>query len=307
MYYFIVNNSSRTGKGKELWEQIKKKLDAKKIRYEAEFTTLEHGAERIAEEICEKDKDIKNIIIVGGDGTADAVVNGICGYDKVILGIIPTGSGNDLARGMEISCESETAADRVINPKKVVRMDIGVAQSLDGAFSRKFAVSSGMGYDAEICYVADRSKLKKFLNKIGLGRLVYFIIGLKLIFSNKPAECTVTIDGVRKLHYKKMIFAANMNVVYEGGGMPMGPNADPNDGKITVCIVHDLSRLKHLFLMPTVIKGKHIRKKGIKEITAETIEIETDHPMIIHTDGEFAGRSSHMKFSCCPQKIRMIV
>ena len=51
MYYFIVNNSSRTGKGKELWEQIKKKLDAKKISYEAKFTTLEHGAERIAEEI----------------------------------------------------------------------------------------------------------------------------------------------------------------------------------------------------------------------------------------------------------------
>lgn len=307
MYYFIVNNSSKTGKGKKLWTDIKKKLDEKKLEYKAEFTTIEYGAEKIVQEICEKDSDVKTIVIVGGDGTADAVVNGIKDRKNVILGLIPTGSGNDLARGMGISQKFETAVDRVINPKQIKKMDIGQAESLDGAFNRKFAVSSGIGYDAETCYVADRSKMKKFLNKIGLGRLVYFLIGFKEIFANKPAECTITLDGVRKLHYKKLVFAANMNVVYEGGGMPMGPHADPCDGKVTACIVHDISKMRHLFLMPTILKGNHIKRKNIEEITARTIEIETDRPMIVHTDGEFAGRSSHITFSCCPDKVRMMV
>lgn len=307
MYYFVVNGTARTGKGEQLWKQLEKKIKEKKLKYKAFFTSPEHDAEMIAREICENDNSPKNIVIVGGDGTADAVINGISDFDRLTVGLVPTGSGNDLARGTGVKLDTLEAFDRVISPKRSRKIDIGLAEDLNGGFKRRFAVSSGMGYDADICYASDHSKLKKFLNKLKLGRLNYFIIGLKLIFSNKPAECTITIDGVRKIRYKKLIFAANMNTVYEGGGMPMGPDADPEDGRITVCIVHDLSKLRHLSLMPTVIKGKHVKKKGIEEITARTIEIETDRPLVIHTDGEFAGKSSHIRFSCLDEKVRILL
>ena len=86
------------------------------------------------------------------------------------------------------------------------------------------------------------------------------MIGLALIFTNKPAKAVITIDGKRKIRCDRLIFAANMNTKYEGGGMPMGPAANPFDGKITLCLVHDISRLTHLRLMPSVIKGNHIKQ-----------------------------------------------
>lgn len=306
MYYFIVNNSSKTGKGEQLWKNIENKLKAKKTEYKAVFTTLEHGAEEIARDICKDDKNMKTIVVVGGDGTVNAVANGISGYDKVMLGLVPTGSGNDFARGVGVELDTVKAAEKILSPREIKKIDIGLAEALDEGFSKKFAVSSGMGYDADICCAVEHSKMKKVLNKLGIGRLIYFIMGLKLIFSNKPSACTITIDGVRKIKYKKLIFAANMNGVYEGGGMPMGPNADPTDGKVTVTVVHDMSKFRHLSLMPTVIKGKHIHKKGVDEFTGKTIEIETEKPMTIHTDGEVVGRSGHIRFSCLPDQVRMM-
>ena len=87
----------------------------------------------------------------------------------------------------------------------------------------------------------------------------------------------------------------------------MAPAANPYDGMITACIVHDMPKLKHLWLMTKIIKGNHVNYKGVEQITAKTIEIETDRPFTIHTDGEVVGKSDHVTFSCLPQKVRMMI
>ncbi|MCR5432685.1 MAG: hypothetical protein K6E95_09020, partial [Lachnospiraceae bacterium] len=171
----------------------------------------------------------------------------------------------------------------------------------------RFAVSSSIGYDAQICHKALVSRLKKFLNRIGKGRLVYYITGIFLVFKCPHTKAEIIIDGKRKLSYKKLIFASAMNTRYEGGGMPMGPDADPTDGKVTMCIVHDISRLKHLFYMPSVIKAKHINKRGVEQITCRTCEIRTAEPLCVHTDGEPAGIRKHVIFSCSGEKLRIMV
>ena len=307
MYYFIVNPGSQTGKAKTLWTDLEAKLKHSGIDYKVYFTEKKNDAEMFARKICEEHPEMKRIVIAGGDGTANEAINGLSGYGSFIMGYIPMGSSNDLARGLGIPQEPLQVIENTLHPKRFIRVDHGLVISEDGKIVRKFGVSSGMGYDADICKKALNSRLKKLLNKIGLGKLVYYLIGFALIFTNKPAKAVITIDGARKIRCNRLIFAANMNTKYEGGGMPMAPAANPFDGKITVCIVHDISRLKHLSLMPTIIKGKHIRHKNIDQITAKTIEIETDHPMTIHTDGEIAGKSSHVTFSCFPEKVQMIM
>lgn len=307
MYYFIVNPGSRTGKGSQLWTELEAKLKNSKTEYRVYFTQTGGDATRIAAKICNEHPEMKRIVIVGGDGTANQAINGLSNYNRLILGYVPTGSGNDLARGLGIESDLEKAYENVIHPHLFKKVDHGIVKSPDGEICRRFGVSSGMGYDADICYKTEKSKLKRFLNRFGMGKLVYYIIGLKLVFTNKPARAVITIDGKRKIKCEKMIFAANMNTVYEGGGMPMGPDADPTDGKITVTILHDVSKLQHLRLMPTVIHGKHIKHRGVDEITARTVEIETDRPLVIHTDGEYAGVSNHAIFSCVPEKVRMII
>ena len=337
-YYFIVNPGSRTGKGMGLWRQLEERIKAGNIEYEVFKTEKGGDATEFAKSICAEHPEQKRIIMVGGDGTANEIVNGLSGYENIELGYVPTGSSNDLARGFGITQDSAAALERVLATDKTREVDHGIVEFLesgtagstdggdpkvsgttvdtdnepqpaggaDAAF-RKFAVSSGVGYDADICYEALTSRLKSRLNKIGLGKLIYYILGFKLIFTNKRAAVKITVDDDKKIEYKKLLFAAAMNTQYEGGGMPMGPGADPTDGKVTVCVVHDIPRIKHLMLMGSILKGKHIRHKGVELITCRSMEIEADRPLVVHTDGEFVGKHRVVRFSCIPEKVKMLV
>jgi YegS/Rv2252/BmrU family lipid kinase len=309
-YYFIVNPGSRTGKGMGLWQQLEERIKAGNIEYEVFKTAKGGDATEFAKRICAEHPEQKRIIMVGGDGTANEIVNGLSGYENFELGYVPTGSSNDLARGFGITQDSAAALDKVLASNTTREVDHGIVEFVEGgadAAFRKFAVSSGVGYDADICYEALNSSLKSFLNKIGLGKLIYYILGIKLIFTNKRAAVKVTVDGGKPVTYKKLLFAAAMNTQYEGGGMPMGPGADPTDGKVTVCVVHDISRIKHMLLMSSILKGKHIRHKGVELITCKSMEIEADRPLVVHTDGEFAGKHRVVRFSCVPEKVKMLV
>lgn len=307
-YYFIVNPGSRTGKGQGLWKQLEEKIVAAGLDYEVFLTSGEGDATRFAQKICSEHPGMKRVVIAGGDGTANEAVNGLSNYSDIILGYIPTGSSNDLARGLNISQDPEAALEKAIHPSEFKMIDHGIVNFSDKeGGSRKFAVSAGIGYDADICYEALTAPLKTFLNKIGLGKLIYYLLGIKLIFTNKRAKAVITIDGTRKVKTDKLLYASAMNTLYEGGGMPMGPGADPSDGKVTVCFVHDISKIRHLMLMPTVLKGTHIKHKGVELVTCRTFEIETDRPLVIHTDGEYAGKHDHAVFSCLPEQIKMML
>lgn len=311
-YYFIVNPGSRTGHGKELWGELEKTLKNSKTEFEAYFTEGPGDATRFAKKICSEHPEMKRVVIVGGDGTADEAINGLFDYSRIILGYIPTGSANDLARGLKLSNDPKKALEHVIHPRTFRKIDHGMVTYYDTdgdttrTGTRKFAVSSGVGYDADICYEADRSKLKTVLNKLHLGGLIYYLFGIKLIFTNKRAKVTITIDGKRQIITRGLLFAAAMNTKYEGGGMPMNPSADPTDQKVSMCIVHDVSRFGHIRLMPTILNSTHIYRKGVEQITCTTCEIEADRPLVVHTDGEFAGKHKHIVFSCVPEQIRMM-
>lgn len=304
-YYFIVNPGSRTGKAKELWDEMQKRLDRSGRDYEVFCTKGQGDARRAAEEICKKDPAMKRIAVVGGDGTLNEAVNGIPAGSKVMLGAIPTGSSNDFARGIGIPSDTIKAFERVLVPRYFLKIDTG-RTVFPGEGEARFAVSSSIGYDAQICHKALVSRLKKFLNRIGKGRLVYYITGIFLVFRCPHTKAEIIIDGKRKLSYKKLIFASAMNTRYEGGGMPMGPAADPTDGKVTMCIVHDVSRLRHLLYMPSVIKANHVNKRGVEQITCNTCEIRTADPLCVHTDGEPAGIRDHVIFSCTGDKLRIM-
>ncbi len=309
-YYFIVNPGSRTGHGRELWDSLEEKIIERKIDYEVFFTEGEGDATKLAQKVCREHPEMKRVVIAGGDGTANEAVNGLENYDSIILGYIPTGSSNDLARGLGIDQDLETAAERVLRPKMFKDIDHGYVEFLDESAlqeGRKFAVSSGFGYDAAICCEAEKSKLKKVLNKLHIGKLVYYLLGFKLIFTSPRAKVKIIIDGEQTLTYDNMLFAAAMNTKYEGGGMPMNPSADPTDGKVSMCVIHDISRLKHLLLMGSIIKGKHVKYKGVEQITCKSFEIESDRPLVVHTDGEVMGKHMHIKYSCLPKKIKMML
>ncbi len=98
-YIFIVNPKSRTGQGELLWSQLEPELKKRRVSYEVRMTGRKKDAERIATEIT-ADEEEHTMIVLGGDGSLNEVINGIKNPSKVTLGYIPTGSSNDFARGM---------------------------------------------------------------------------------------------------------------------------------------------------------------------------------------------------------------
>lgn len=307
MYHFIINAKSSSGKGIKYWWIIKKELENRNVDYKAYFTKHSGHATKIAEKICKKNYGIKKIVIVGGDGTVNEVINGLHNYSEVLLGYIPSGSSNDLARSLQIPKDPIKALENILKPTKFQYLDHGMMEFMNSDKAhRKFACSSGIGYDANVCYEVQNSTLKRQLNRIGTGKLVYFLIAIKQALTIGFMDAEVIIDEDQKYSYKKVLLMSGMVHKFEGGGLPMAPTADPSDGKLNVVIVHGLSRLKVLTFLPTIIFGKHINVKGVETFICSSAEIKATKDMATHTDGEVPAICSHIKISNLPNQIRMI-
>lgn len=307
MYYFIVNPKSCSGRGIKIWDQIKVELDHKNIPYSLYLTEYEQHASEIATMICEQNSEKKEIVVVGGDGTVNEVINGITDYSTVLLGYIPSGSSNDLARSLGIPKDPLEALTHIIEKNNINLYDHGSITIMDTNTVKKFCCSSGLGYDANVCYEVQHSKIKKVLNFFHLGKLTYYIVALLQIIYKKPIECTVYVDGTKKGDYKNLFMASSMIHRYEGGGLLIAPQADPSDRKISVCFVQGFSRFRAFLFLPTIISGKHIKHKGVECFNCTEFEIITKQNCILHTDGELAATCSHIKVNCTKDQIQMII
>ena len=307
MYHFIVNLRSRAGRAEKVWKMVKAELDEREIEYKSYVTKHPGHATKLADMICNEYDGIKNIIMVGADGTVNEIINGIHPYSDVILGVIPVGKRNDLARGLGVPADPVEALLRIIEPKRYQYVDHGILNFYDGSTPRRFAVSAGVGLDADVCYSASHSALKMALNRIGFDKLVYIVLGVKQIFKYKPVDIEILVDGIKKRRVSNMIFAAAMIQKTEGNGHRMAPKADNADGKLTVCLVHGLSRFKTAILWPLLLLGKHTLIKGVETFDCTTLEITSTDKLVVHTDGEVAGKDTHFRFACLPERVRMFV
>ena len=308
MYHFIINPKSSSGRGIRFWWSVKDELDKQKIVYNAVFTKHPGHATELAKQICEEYTGIKNLVILGGDGTVNEVINGINNYSEVLLGYIPSGSSNDLARSLRIPKDPIEALSHILKPTKFKYLDHGQITFLDKEQTpRKFACSSGMGYDAAVCLEVQESPLKKSLNRFGAGKFVYIAIAIKQVLTAPRINATISVDGSTKETFKKVLLISSMIHKYEGGGLLMAPNADPTDGKLTVTLVHGLSKAKVFVLLPTIFTGKHIKYRGVETFHCSQIELQTDVNTAVHTDGEVPSVCSHIKIESVHEQIRMIL
>ena len=210
MYHFIVNLRSRAGRAQKVWKTVKAELDQREIEYKSYVTKHPGHATKLADMICSEYDGIKNIVMVGADGTVNEVINGIHPYSEVILGVIPVGKRNDLARGLGVPADPVEALLHIIEPKRYQYVDHGILNFYDGSTPRRFAVSAGVGLDADVCYNASHSALKVALNRIGFDKLVYMVLGIKQIFKHKPTDIEILVDGIKKKRVSNLVFAAAM-------------------------------------------------------------------------------------------------
>lgn len=308
IYHFILNPVSRSGKGQQLWDTvIEPYLQAAQVHYKAHFSKEAGDITRLTQEIASANSaEPHRIVILGGDGTIDEALQGIPDLSRVALGYIPIGSGNDFTRDMPISRDPLKALKQILEAEGTTAVDIGTTTYEDGV-SHRFIVSSGIGFDAAVCEETNRSDMKGFLNKIGLGKLTYLGVALKQLFASKAISCQIRLDDGEPISIRKILFVAFMNHMYEGGGFKFAPQADYRDGLLDLCVVGDLSKALILVALPTAFFGRHYMFRGITAYRAQKIEIQTSAPLWVHTDGEVARRSDRLTVTCQKQALQMYI
>lgn len=204
-YIFIVNPKSRTGQGELLWSQLEPELKKRRVSYEVRMTGRKKDAERIATEIT-ADEEEHTMIVLGGDGSLNEVINGIKNPSKVTLGYIPTGSSNDFARGMGIPKDAKKALELILNSEKIEKLDVG--ELVLGGKRRRFLVSAGMGFDAAVCHEVCISKWKKILNRLKLGKLSYAVVALNRLLKDQPVRMEIRLDDGSVHRFERAYFAA---------------------------------------------------------------------------------------------------
>ncbi len=314
MYHFIVNPASRSGQGAKYWDRVKTYLDSHGIAYHAHISTHSGHVAELMQELTKEltdSSDTITVIVLGGDGTVNEALQGVMRFDKLIMGYIPTGSSNDLARDLGISKDPIEALTNILEHPSVYAMDLGLIKytdSVTGAeHSRHFAVSCSIGYDAAICEEVMRSKLKKVLNRIGLGKLVYLMIALKQLISARWIDATLTLHETNEvISLRRLLFLAGMNHRYEGGGFMFAPKADCQDGILDICGASDATALRVLRILPTAYKGNHLRFPEVKDYHIPSYSVKTEVPMWLHVDGEPLVTATDIHVSCQKQLLQFM-
>lgn len=307
MYHFIVNLNSRTGKARKIWEELKAELERREVEYALHETKYAGHAIEISRRLVRDEEAPVKIVVLGGDGTFNEVINGVRDFDKIEIGYIPTGSGNDLARGLNLSSDPMENLITILESKECMKMDLGCLSWDEGESKKYFAVSTGVGVDADVCRRALSSTLKKVLNAIGLGKLTYAILTLISLFAMPPMNAHIVTDDEDHGIKDKVTFIAIMNHKCEGGGVPMSPVADAMDGKLSMCCIHGLSKFKALGTFPSLLLGKHMTNKAFFGPDFKEADIVLKTPFVWHTDGEMCSYNTKMHIECLPAAVKIMM
>lgn len=280
MYYFIVNKMAGNGKGLRMWIETKKLLKGKSVAYQVSFTDYAGHAGEMMGNI---DEDLVHaVVVVGGDGTIHEVINKII-YKKVVLGIIPAGSGNDMARSLGVPFDVAGALDRILK---------GSYKPLDvPRVGDEYYISiAGLGFDGKVAEVTNQSRLKRAMNKVGLGGLSYVLNIFRVLFTYQPSDVSIEVDG-RLYKFEDVWLIAIANLPYYGGGIMICPAAKGNDGVLDICVVSGIGRWELLFVFPLAFKGKHINHRKVTMLKGTTINVCPDASMVLQCDGEIVQQS----------------
>ncbi|HEY4688038.1 MAG TPA: diacylglycerol kinase family protein [Anaerolineae bacterium] len=298
--FVIVNPASGAGKTGRRWPGLDARLRAEGGLFDVEFTREPGHAARLARAAALG--GAKTILVVGGDGTLNEVVNGLIVDDaavaEVTLGILPVGTGSDFARALGIPRNPLTAAIYLLRKAQPQALDIGRVDCVRGgqSITRYFANIAGLGFDGE---VADR------VNRAGKsgGMLAYQTMLLRNLITYHNKHVTLTIDGQAREGVMNSVVVANAR--YFGAGMFVAPNAKWDDGLFDVILLGDLTKIEVVLNLPRLYRGTHLTHKKVAQLHAREVKVEAKERMFLQAEGELVGEAP-ATFKMLPKALKVL-
>jgi YegS/Rv2252/BmrU family lipid kinase len=285
-WFVILNPHAGSGRGKKDQAEILKRLTKADFIYE--LVVSEFPKHIIQLTIDAIEKGFRNLIVAGGDGSLNEVVNGIfkqtvCPPEEITVGMIPVGTGNDWIKTFGIPNYYKEAI-KVLKQEKVMRQDVGriTFAEDDVAKTCYFANMAGFGFDAMVAEKTNRLKNK------GRSGITLYLQALGSSFLNyQTAKTHVTIDGQE---IDELIFSVSIGIgKYNGGGMMQAPGAVPDNGLFQVTIIRKIGLFGILRNLAGLYSGKYVNDYRVSTFQGRNISIMSAYNIAGEADGETLG------------------
>ncbi len=271
----IIVNSKHKKSLLEL-EKIENILNREKIEYRILKTSETKNAQKLMDEVSSR-----QIIVIGGDGTINEVINNYHEEDIIYLA---QGSGNDLARSLQLE-RSSSCIIKLINSSDFNVYDVG---DVNG---KKFCSGFDIGFNADVIERVEKSRLKKYF-----GSCIYLVEGVITILKLKKYYAKIQV-GDNILETNNLRLLNLMLQPYEGGGIKFSNTATGRDGQFHIMIMTDMSWFRFVYNYICLLLNKHNKLKGVKVLKADSLSVETaqSHYQI---DGELVAKDKKMQLKC---------
>jgi diacylglycerol kinase (ATP) len=239
--------------------------------------------ESFDEEVSQAVRDVDLVVVAGGDGTINCTVNALRDeLGSVLLALVPMGTGNDLARTLDVSRDPLDAARAVVSGTE---RPIDVWRARGKGAGRLFINACMGGFPVEVNQAIDGDLKRK------VGPLAFVIGGAR--GAADMIRYRVTIDGKG---LDDCIAAGVGNGKTCGGGVRVWPQADPSDGLLDVCVLSAEGMGDAVKLAATVRSGRHTGLEEVATLRAPRVEISSEPQMEFNLDGELVGLVTPVTF-----------
>jgi YegS/Rv2252/BmrU family lipid kinase len=301
-YKIIVNPVAGRGDGEQAVPQIERALSGYGLNFDLVRTERPWHAADLAEEAVAADYDV--VVAVGGDGTANEVLNGLmrakhAGVGTCAMGILCVGRGNDFAYGVGVPTDLEAGCQALAQGHQRT-MDVG--RVVGGLYpeGRYFGNGVGIGFDAVVGFEAVKmTRLHGFPS--------YLVAVLKTVFLYYKAPLT-TIEYDEQTITQPSLMISIMNGRRMGGGFMMAPEGKPDDGLFDLCIAHEVSRARIFGLIPHFMRGTQATQEPIRTgRTRHIVVTAVEGVLPAHADGEtLCTDGRRLELELLPHQIEVI-
>ena len=299
----LVNPAASQGAAARLWPRLLPLLQHQFPDLTVRITQAPGDAERWAGEWSSEHPE-HPVFAVGGDGTVHEVVNGLLGGSRSVrLGIIPAGTGNDVARNTGIPSDPAAAVERLSRGRPIsvdaARLRFHTPTGLPR--SRFFINSTSVGVSPRA------NRIAATVRRILPGRICYALGGILALVAEGAGDYTVTSAG-RSLHSGPALNITLANGASFGGGMRISPASSVSDGVLDQVVIGAIGRLRAILALSRLYAGTHVRMGGISVTPVrETVHIlRTDAAMLIEADGEEFEASNELSVDILPGAVQLL-
>ena len=303
-WFAIINPTAGAGHGLTDYPQIAKLLRDNNISHDAVFTEHKFHATELAVEAV--NKGYRKIIVIGGDGTLNEVVNGLfiqkqCKTTEVPLAVIAVGTGNDWVRSFGIASHYSQAI-RAIKEGKTFLQDVGAVTYTESKYTqtRYVANVAGLGFDAYVISIFNHKKAKG-----KKGKWLYITSLIEAYCKYKSSGVKIVVDGEQI--YNNLLLSIAVGICkFNGGGIQQLPKAVADDGLLDITLIKPLHWWHIVFRLRKLFNGGIYSIGHIRHAQGKHIRIESNPPILLECDGELMG-GTDVDIEVVPRAVRVVV